>query len=114
MRSIEYWLRYAGFFFLSVPRRLFGIEWSSHRPIKISKHGISGENPPPMHWSPCDPSTITKFKATMTCPNGHVLTLRIHSIAPDGGVTPSVVCPAKGCSFHSNVRLAQWTYGAVR
>lgn len=67
-----------------------------------------------MHWAACDVATMSKFKATMTCPNGHVLTLRIHSVASDGGVTPSVVCPAQGCSFHSHVRLDGWNFGTVR
>lgn len=32
----------------------------------------------------------------------------VHSIAPDGTVTPSVVCPWRGCSFHEFVKLTEW------
>ena len=70
-------------------------------------------DPPPMHWAPCHPSTMQRFKASMTCPNGHGLTLRDHSIAKTGEVTPSVVCPVSGCAFHEFVRLDRWTFGAL-
>lgn len=71
-------------------------------------------DPPPLHWSPCHPSTIGRFKASMTCPNGHGLTLRNHSIAVTGEVSPSVICPRPGCSFHEFVRLERWSFGALR
>jgi len=59
-------------------------------------------------WSPCHPSTAKLFKASLTCPNGHTLTLRNHSVADDGYVSPSVVCPERGCDFHEWVRLRGW------
>lgn len=31
-----------------------------------------------------------------------------HAIAPDGTVTPSVVCPSVGCTFHEFIRLEGW------
>lgn len=71
-------------------------------------------DPPPLHWAPCHPATIRRFKASMTCPNGHGLTLRGHTIAGNGDVSPSVVCPVAGCSFHEFVRLERWSFGAVR
>lgn len=49
------------------------------------------------------------------CPHGHLSTLRHlsrnegHQIAPDGTVSPSVVCPHDGCDFHEFVRLENWT-----
>ena len=55
--------------------------------------------PPPMQWSACHPSTIRRYKATMTCSNGHTLTLRQHVIERDGTVWPSVRCPKKGLSL---------------
>lgn len=69
--------------------------------------------PPPMQWSACHPSTIRRYKATMTCSNGHTLTLRQHVIERDGTVWPSVRCPKKGCPFHAYVRLNNWTFGRI-
>jgi len=69
--------------------------------------------PPPMQWAACHSSTIERYKATMTCANGHVLTLQGHAIHRDGTVSPSVVCPEKGCPFHEYVRLANWTFGRI-
>jgi len=71
-------------------------------------------DPPPMHWSVCHPSTMRRFKASMTCPNGHGLTLGKHAIAADGVVSPSVVCPTRYCSFHEHVRLDRWSFGELR
>jgi hypothetical protein len=71
-------------------------------------------DPPPMHWAACHPSTMRKFKASMTCPNGHGLTLGKHSISANGEVSPSVVCPSPHCSFHDHVRLDGWSFGDLR
>lgn len=68
-------------------------------------------DPPPMHWKPCHPSTMRRFKAEMTCSAGHSLVLRSHQIAEDGRVQPSVVCTVPGCSFHEFVRLQTWEFG---
>lgn len=73
--------------------------------------GVDG--PPPMHWKACHPSTVSRFKAEMTCSGGHALVLRNHSIGTDGSVKPSVVCMAAGCSFHDFVRLEGWTGGPI-
>jgi len=67
-----------------------------------------------MQWLPCHASTMHRFKATMACSRGHVLTLGGHSIDADGTVMPSVVCPKPGCSFHTYVRLEGWTAGPLR
>ena len=34
-----------------------------------------------------------------------------HTIASDGTVTPSLVCPSPNCTFHENVRLDGWPHG---
>ncbi|SRR5258707_3292393 len=81
--------------------------------VQIRRFDDVVDRPPPLHWVPCHPSTIHRFKATMACPAGHVLTLRIHTIKADGSVMPSVVCPVAGCSFHDYVRLADWSFGSV-
>jgi hypothetical protein len=39
------------------------------------------------------------------------LTLKGHAVAPDGTVSPSVVCPHAGCKWHVHLRLDGWTYG---
>jgi hypothetical protein len=48
-----------------------------------------------------------------TCPFGHGATLakNIHTIAEDGAVSPSVICPRaedEGCTFHEFVKLLDW------
>lgn len=80
---------------------------------KVACYRQVTSDPPPMHWAPCHPSTMRRFKASMTCPNGHGLTLRDHSIAATGEVSPSVVCPERGCTFHEFVRLDRWSFGEL-
>lgn len=48
--------------------------------------------------------------AMTTCGNGHTLRMSadVHTIAPDGTVTPSYVCTVTGCTFHEWVRLIGW------
>jgi hypothetical protein len=55
---------------------------------------------PPVH-----PSTEHIFKAEVTCPRGHRLTLKGHSISATGHVQPSVICRHPGCDFHEFVML---------
>lgn len=83
------------------------------RYVRIRRCHRVTTDPPRMQWAPCHPSTIRRFKASMTCPNGHGLTLGKHSITATGEVSPSVVCPSPGCAFHEYVRLDRWTFGAV-
>lgn len=49
--------------------------------------------------------------AFATCPFGHTcrLSKKVHSVAADGTLSPSYVCPATGCTFHDFVRLVGWT-----
>lgn len=50
--------------------------------------------------------------ATMSCPEcGEVASLSNHEIAPNGDVSPSVVCPHEGCGFHRYVTLEGWGDG---
>lgn len=48
------------------------------------------------------------FSARLTCPSCGLDAELDHTIAKDGAVTPSVQCPAEGCSFHEHVRLLGW------
>ena len=93
--------------------RAFRAGTARRRRLTIGRYGNPSDRPPPLHWTPCHPSTIGRFKATMACANGHVITLRSHTITSDGTVIPSVVCPAKRCMFHAYIRLEDWTFGLV-
>lgn len=47
--------------------------------------------------------------ASFTCPECHQLaSLTDHTIEADGRVTPSVVCPTDGCTFHQFIQLEGW------
>jgi len=47
--------------------------------------------------------------ASVTCGGcGTPFSLARHTIAPDGTVSPSVVCPHPGCSWHVFLRLDGW------
>lgn len=70
-------------------------------------------SPPPLMWKDCHPRTRATFKAELTCSRGHSVSLRGHSIAADGTVSPSVVCLAPGCDFHDFVRLEGWHSGPL-
>jgi hypothetical protein len=51
-----------------------------------------------------------RLTATMSCPTcGGAASLSGHTIAPDGDVSPSVVCPHDGCDFHEYVTLLGWS-----
>ncbi len=88
--------------------------WRPKRRVRVVKCSDAAERPMPLEWSPCHPSTITRFKATMACPKGHNLTLRNHKIAANGDVKPSVVCPDVDCEFHEYIRLMGWTFGKLK
>jgi hypothetical protein len=85
----------------------------TRRYVSIARFAEVTADPPPMHWAPCHTSAIRRFKASMTCPEGHGLTLRGHTIAENGEVSPSVVCPVPRCHFHEFVRLRGWSFGRV-
>lgn len=50
----------------------------------------------------------SKVTARVICPGCSMVSALTHDIAEDGTVTPSVVCPFKGCGFHDNVKLEGW------
>jgi len=59
-------------------------------------------------WKPFTKAT-GEPSAAFTCPVcGTTGMLFDHAIAPDGTVTPSVVCPKEGCTFHEMIRLEGW------
>lgn len=81
-------------------------------PLALHRFDEAG-SPPKLHWKPCDPSVARRFKAQITCSQGHGIVLKGHSIAADGRVRPSVVCTSPGCGFHTFVTLRNWTDGAL-
>lgn len=85
--------------------------WTRPR-LDVPRYAGGGEAPP-MHWKPCHPATVRRFKAEFACPNGHGIILKGHSIDADGTVHPSVVCPVPACDFHDFVRLSRWDAGSI-
>jgi hypothetical protein len=83
------------------------------RMIVQLKHWTGPDRPPPLTWKDCHSRTRATFKAELTCSNGHGVSLRNHSIAADGRVSPSVVCLAPGCGFHDFVCLSDWSAGPL-
>jgi hypothetical protein len=79
------------------PLGMIGFEWPSFGRLLRKRtrfkrfNGPPGSSPRPLHWSPCHPATLARFKATLTCPNGHALTLREHSVRPDGLTRPVIL-----------------------
>lgn len=74
-----------------------------------------GRGAGPLTWRPVvphadRPAFLASF-ALATCANRHecALSPQVHSVAADGTVHPSYVCPVDGCGFHEFVRLEGWT-----
>lgn len=60
---------------------------------------------------PLEPGTYRKinpFNAVLCCPDCGETGGLDHEIDNDGTVTPSLVCPNDGCSFHEMVKLKDW------
>ena len=45
----------------------------------------------------------------LACPNGHLATVRSHTIAADGTVSPSLLCFMEECGWHVFGRLEDWS-----
>ena len=51
-----------------------------------------------------------KHTVVLDCPScGHLFCLPDHNINAVGSVSPSVVCPHPGCTFHEFVQLQGWS-----
>jgi hypothetical protein len=48
----------------------------------------------------------------ITCVFGHELILNtdIHTVSPEGVVSPSWVCTIAGCTYHEHITLSGWKY----
>lgn len=62
---------------------------------------------PGMWWRPVRTAEGAQT-AWVKAPCGHEFSLTKHGIRPDGVVSPSVVCPEKGCAFHDYLSLLGW------
>lgn len=75
--------------------------------IEIPKIDPDLEEPASGWW------LVATHYVLLRCPSGHTATLHTpssgHQIDDAGIVTPSVVCPYDGCTFHEHVRLLDWT-----
>lgn len=63
----------------------------------------------PWKWGATKPYPPTAVLCCPHCARACSLDPRTHAIAPDGTVSPSVVCPHTPCRFHEFARLAQWS-----
>jgi hypothetical protein len=106
---------FAGFFKGRIIAPIPGLKRSRRKrpPITVAPRYRGIGNPPPLHWKECDRSTVMRFKAVLTCPHGHSMTLRAHMIESNGTVRPSVICRSAGCGFHDFVRLRDWDLGRL-
>ena len=47
--------------------------------------------------------------ANVSCPDcGQAASLSGHTISADGSVSPSLICPHNGCTFHDHIKLEEW------
>lgn len=59
-------------------------------------------------WKPAK-SYDGRLTAIVNCPKCDArCALNNHQIAPNGDVSPSVVCPSPACNFHEFVTLNEW------
>jgi hypothetical protein len=70
----------------------------------------------PNTWRPWYFGPRNQRGAVVFCENGHGMSIAgnppfgsEHRIDSNGTVTPSVVCPHEGCSWHVFVRLVGWS-----
>lgn len=78
------------------------------------RRAADGERMDPCTWKPVrrshlDPrASAEPWTAAAVCANDHACVYSEHAVAPDGTVTPSVVCPYDNCGFHEMVKLEGW------
>lgn len=59
-------------------------------------------------WAPITTEGILSPYPMLSCPNGHAAGISDHTVADDGKVSPSLVCPEKGCGWHVWGTLEGW------
>jgi hypothetical protein len=114
LKRIDGWLRAIGGWIAKGPARVAGqFRNRSQSSILAMRRHTGSDDPPPLYWSPAHASTRSRFKATLTCSEGHGLVLKSHRVLANGNVAPSVVCRHVGCGFHRWVRLDGWSFGQI-
>lgn len=111
--------RIKAFFAPRFPKR--SVSWAGRaydtariRPLALAFPKFDGEgDPKPGYWKAAHKRTRARFKAELTCPMGHGMTLKNHIVIADGLLIPSVVCRHPGCDFHEWVKLRGWTFGEL-
>ncbi len=73
------------------------------------QHNTNSEQFEPMTWRLAEgPPPERVLTALISCDKGHWCSLTNHTIAADGTVTPSLVCPTEDCGWHVFLRLVDW------
>ncbi len=67
----------------------------------------------PLTWRRPSAANLEHFPEDIvyaTCSSGHTTRAvsSVHTIAADGTMSPSYVCPVAGCVFHDFVRFESW------
>jgi hypothetical protein len=80
------------------------------------RHSSKCDEDIPLTWrNYIDPGgTVLECSPVIVDIKGHFLSIHKHSIAQDGTVSPSVVCPVEKCGFHEFIRLEGWMGSKVR
>jgi len=65
----------------------------------------------PWWWGATEPYPLTAVICCPECSRPGTLHPKIHRIAHDGTVSPSMVCGHLGCRYHEFIKLASWTEG---
>lgn len=67
------------------------------------------ETPGPLTWRMIkDYHPDRSLVPVIACNAGHESVLRTHTVSAAGEVSPSLVCPTKGCKFHEYATLEGW------
>lgn len=81
----------------------------SRRGVYAFERAPGGREVRPGEWRPLLLTGARQFTATVCCPTCETIhPIDGHRIASDGTVTPSLLCPTAGCSFHQFGRLEGW------
>ena len=70
---------------------------------------LDWKNLPPLSWTWWIWLDTKELVPVMRCTGGHMFLIRDnHTIAADGSVSPSMVCPNPPCPYHEFIQLDGW------